>query len=221
MKTFFTSDLHIGHKNISKFCPDSRGQFETVEEMNEAIVDGMNAAFSGESSRLIILGDICMGNLQDSLSWLAKIEADELVLLPGNHDRWSLAYHHKGDASAKRSEFINVYSRALEGRAVIFQDHAPSSWEGLFSLTGDWNHAVGPLSEVSFSHYPYAGGGDSHGEERYDWLRPKDEGFPLIHGHIHQERTEEGRMLNVGVDAPGRGFNPWSEEELVAWIETL
>ena len=39
-KTFFTSDLHLGHENVLRF--DNR-PFQTVEEMNEELIRRWNA----------------------------------------------------------------------------------------------------------------------------------------------------------------------------------
>lgn len=222
MKTFFTADLHIGHKNIPKFCPESRGEFvDDIAGMNEAIIDSINSVVG--KNRLVILGDIVMGNFEDSITQLARIESEDIVMIPGNHDRWSLAYHHKGDKNKHagvRAKWREAYEAPFNGRAIAYVDCQPSSWESLFALTGDWADVGGPLHEVKFSHYPYEG--DSRDEEdRYQWLRPAPSDVPLVHGHIHQVRMAEKNMLNVGIDAPGRGFVPWGEDEIEAWLHSL
>ncbi len=37
---WFTADFHLGHKNIIRYC---NRPFETVEEMNQAILERLNA----------------------------------------------------------------------------------------------------------------------------------------------------------------------------------
>ena len=222
MKTFFTADTHIGHKNIRRYCPESRGHFDTVEEMDTAIIDGINETVG--KNRLVILGDIAMGKIDASLARLAHIEASEIVLIPGNHDRWSLAYAHKGDPNKHagvRAEWGKRYEEPFNGRAITYRDTQPSSWKSLFVLTGDEKHLDGPLHDVVFSHYPCAGESREGGEDRYQWLRPAPSEIPLIHGHVHQMWKENGNQLNVGIDAPGRGFKPWSEEEIEAWLLSI
>lgn len=212
MKTFFTSDPHFGHARILELA---NRPFDSVEQMNEELLDGINSTVSS-SDRLIILGDICMGKLVESLPLLGRVRAKEVVLVPGNHDRWSLAYHHRGeDVAAKRHEFRLRYEAQRSG-IVAFQDMAPSAWT-LFGLTGDWDVLGTPLAGAWFSHYPYEG--DSGGEDRAGFLRVPDDGAPIVHGHCHNEWRIKGRQLNVGVDV--NNFKPVSDEEISAWIESL
>lgn len=215
-RNWFSSDLHLGHQRVIELCDRP---FESVEEMNERIIANFNDV-AGKGSRLVLMGDTCMGQLAESLEWLGKLEADEVILIPGNHDRWSMAYEHRGDSAQKRFEFKQRYEAALGGRGVAMFDWAPSIWHGLFSLTGDWAHVGEPWSLVEFSHYPYKGKGDSHeGDDRYNWLRGEDNGLPLVCGHVHGAWKHKEKMFNVGVDV--NDFKPVSEDEVLAWLESL
>ena len=51
---FFTSDLHLGHKNISRLCGRP---FESVEEMDEILIDNWNKKIH-RCDTVYILGDI-------------------------------------------------------------------------------------------------------------------------------------------------------------------
>lgn len=209
MKTWFTADPHFGHRRIIELCDRP---FNTVEEMNAAILDGINSKVSGQ--RLVILGDICLGKLEDSLRCLDEIRAAEVILVPGNHDRWSLAYQHRGDQDSKREVFRQKYSR--DDRFQVLADSAPSAWT-FFQLTGDAVELQDPWQKTLFSHYPYQG--DSQGEDRIGELRAEDQGAPIIHGHVHQEWRVRGRQFNVGVDV--NNFEPVPEEELRDWVRSL
>lgn len=208
MKTWFTSDLHLGHARIVEL---SNRPFADVDEMNAALIENINASVSSED-RLVVLGDICMGKLEDSLKLLGEIRARELVLVPGNHDRWSLAYGHNGDAAAKREDFRLRYERTRP-HTVTLRDGEPSCWH-FPELTLVENPV---FAGVLFSHYPYDG--DTQGEDRAGFLRAEDAGAPIIHGHCHTEWAERGRQFNVGVDV--RDFKPVSEDEIAAWIHSL
>lgn len=231
MKTFFTADPHFGHVNMTQAGRNLCGRpFADVEEMNRALVDNFNSVVSSEH-RLVILGDICMGKLEDSLKCLAELRAGELVLVPGNHDRWSPAYHHKGDAAAKREAFRLRYEAARPntialrgGEEFIWKETWDSpeyervepitDWD-FCQLSDEWEGNI--LDTASFSHFPYDG--DSHGEDRYVDLRPARSERPLIHGHVHGEWRIKGNQFNVGVDV--NNFMPVSEEELADWVRSL
>lgn len=213
MRTYFTADTHFGHARIIELCDRP---FADVEEMNAALVDGINQEVSSKD-RLVILGDVCMGKLDQSLGCLAEIRAAEILLVPGNHDRWSPAYRHKGDAAVKREMFRLRYEAAREGVRALHSadgDSATCSWE-FRQLSDEWQgHA---LEAAHFSHFPYDG--DSHGEDRYTELRPARSETPLIHGHIHEERKIDGNQYNVGVDV--NDFKPVSEDVLADWVRSL
>lgn len=211
MKTWFTADLHFGHERIIELCGRP---FSSVEEMNEQLLENLNSCISS-SDRLIILGDICMGKLEDSLQLLKRIEAAELVLIPGNHDRWSAAYEHRGDVAFKREVFRRRYEEVRPGIIAIPDRRAFSAWIGANDFLFGTDH---PLSRAWFSHYPPTG--DSHtDEDRYAHLRPFDDGLPVVHGHVHTEWRVRDRQFNVGVDV--NEFKPVVEDELVTWVKGL
>ena len=59
-------------------------------------------------------------------------------------------------------------------------------------------------------HFPYRG--DSQEQDRFPDDRPIDKGEWLLHGHVHDRWSQNGRMINVGVDA--NDFTPVSETAL-------
>jgi calcineurin-like phosphoesterase family protein len=77
METFFISDTHFGHKNIIKYC--SR-PFETVEEMDQGMVDAWNKKV-GKKDTVWHLGDAAFHNEH----LLAQLNGF-IHLVPGNHD---------------------------------------------------------------------------------------------------------------------------------------
>ena len=178
MNVWFSADLHLGHKRIIELCDRP---FEDVESMNAGIVELFNTRVKPEDE-LWLLGDICMGPLAESLEVLSRINGRK-ILVPGNHDRISPAYHHKGNRAEKVARFAAQYHEVFD--ELIWKD--------------PWSYNVGAGREVLLSHFPYVG--DSHSEEdRYAELRPVDTGVPLVHGHVHGEWRERDHMLNVGVD---------------------
>lgn len=88
MKEFITSDWHFGHKNIcgkDGFCPETRGHFECVDQMNTALLDNVNNVVTYRDT-LYHLGDIAISGKPSSIfETLCKING-QLVLVKGNHD---------------------------------------------------------------------------------------------------------------------------------------
>ena len=78
---YFTSDLHFCHNK--EFIWKERG-FNSVEEMNEFIVEQFNQIIKPDDD-LYLLGDCCMGQNEDSIPLLAKINGMKHLAI-GNHD---------------------------------------------------------------------------------------------------------------------------------------
>lgn len=75
---YIISDLHIGHKNISKF----RGGGMSSEEHWEMAIEGLMRI--PKKGTLFLLGDIVLD--KDYLPRVANIPCKNVILLMGNHD---------------------------------------------------------------------------------------------------------------------------------------
>jgi calcineurin-like phosphoesterase family protein len=75
---YFSSDWHIGHKNINKFrrlvCSD--------EDNEQKIIDSCKVLRKRDT--LFLLGDICF--TEDSLAFIKNLPACRKILVKGNHD---------------------------------------------------------------------------------------------------------------------------------------
>lgn len=81
INTFFCSDLHFGHQRIIEFHPN---RADTIDEMNERIVENWNAVVSPKDETWL-LGDLAMGKLDDSLKFFHRLNGRK-HLVSGNHD---------------------------------------------------------------------------------------------------------------------------------------
>jgi len=176
LTTWLTSDLHLGHIKAIELC--NRPWFTTTE-MNEAIIQRYNSVVA-EGDTVYCLGDMVMGQLSENLPMLSRLNGTKLLIL-GNHDRPSQAYHHK-----KIEVWWNIY-----------QSYFPVMME-------EMRLDIGPNGEeILFNHFPYADPDYvDHAEAgRFAKLQPKNEGEWLIHGHVHGAWKVNGKQINVGVDA--------------------
>ncbi|MDD5151276.1 MAG: metallophosphoesterase family protein [Flavobacterium sp.] len=81
---FFTSDLHISHRNIIKYCPDTRGHFKSPEEMNDTMIYNWNSKISKDDD-VIIIGDLSFTNTRETGIILKKMNGKKTLIF-GNHD---------------------------------------------------------------------------------------------------------------------------------------
>ena len=79
---YFTSDLHLGHYNIIKYC---NRPFNTVEKMNNIIINNWNNIVK-EDDIVYILGDITLASDVVSERYLNELIGKK-YLIKGNHDR--------------------------------------------------------------------------------------------------------------------------------------
>ncbi|MDE6028754.1 MAG: metallophosphoesterase family protein [Clostridiales bacterium] len=84
---YFTSDLHLGHKNCIEFC--SR-PFGSVEEMDEALIANWNERVCAGDT-VYIVGDLVWES-SDPIKYLSRLKGKK-ILVAGNHDyKWLKRY---------------------------------------------------------------------------------------------------------------------------------
>ncbi|MGD1848867.1 MAG: metallophosphoesterase [Salibacteraceae bacterium] len=83
-RIFFTSDHHFGHANIIKFC---NRPFETVEEMNQALIERWNEKVR-KNDHVYHIGDF-------GITYKEKLEA---ILQRLNGKKYLIAGNHEGAA---------------------------------------------------------------------------------------------------------------------------
>ena len=173
MTTWFTADLHLGHRNIIDYC---NRPFHTVDAMNNALIENWNEAVAPNDT-VWVVGDFALGKIADTLPIVSTLHGRK-ILVAGNHDRCWAGHGRRADGWTER------YIAA--GLDDIVQ--------------GSTRVDVGK-TRVVVCHFPYRG--DSQRRDRYVEHRPIDKGDWLLHGHVHDRWVQTGRMINVGVDATG------------------
>lgn len=203
MTTWFTSDLHFGHARLLELSAGRGMAFASVEEMNETLVANWNSVVASAEDVVWVLGDFDMHGKDASLALVSRLNGTK-VLVSGNHDA---CWAGVRDGWKQRSRY-------LEAGFAAVMDFAVAKLPPL-----------GPeasATRVLLSHFPYAG--DSHDEDRYEQFRLRDEGVPLLHGHVHEafreRRTATGTWgINVGVDH--WDYRPVSAETLARHLDEL
>lgn len=191
--TWFTTDWHLGHARIIELCGRP---FRDLDHMHDEMVRRHNELVA-PGDPVFVLGDVVMGKFLENVELVRRFNGRKL-LVPGNHDRVSPAYHHSGPPARRQAQverFAAEYLRVFD--EILWEDP-------VVELAG---------SRVQLSHYPYQA--EDERDQRYNELRPRDEGLPLVHGHVHNswKLHEDGRELNAGVDV--WDFRPVSGEQVI------
>jgi calcineurin-like phosphoesterase family protein len=145
---WLVSDSHYGHKNIvrgtsewsDKFrCRD----FNTVEEMNTALVSGINDNVK-ENDVLIHLGDWSFNGMENIIDFRRRLNVKTIYLVFGNHDTNIVK-----NASIYEVffEFLGGYTELQVDKQFIVLSHYPiTSWNRAYR--GSWmlhGHCHGTL----------------------------------------------------------------------------
>lgn len=143
-KIFLTSDLHFGHDK--EFVWKNRG-FNSIEEMNSAIVERWNAVVEPEDT-VYVLGDLIMGDIAN-IEWLKKLNG-HLEIIAGNHDSdkrldeycklLNVTYHGYADMIKK-------------GKRTFYLSHHPTIMKNGDSPGIPWNLHGHTHSKEKFCEY--------------------------------------------------------------------
>jgi calcineurin-like phosphoesterase family protein len=88
---FYTSDQHLMHRNIIKYCDRP---FDSVEHMDSEILRRWNDKVSQEDT-VYVVGDFALGTNAKAKEWLSKANGRK-VLIIGNHDNHPNAMREMG-----------------------------------------------------------------------------------------------------------------------------
>lgn len=194
---FFSSDQHIGHRNIARYTGRPFDNEHNTYHMDSTIQHNWNQMVH-ESDVVLVLGDIAMGNLSNSLDMWKNFNGTRL-LVPGNHDRISSV-----ESASRIERFTPLYEEA--GFIIL-----PEVITVTFTVNGK-------EKDVLASHYPFFGS-DRDGRSKYDHLCPQDNGGLIIHGHTHSHSAtnpHNEREYHVGVDA--HNLCPVTQQTVSQWV---
>lgn len=120
---YYIADMHFGHANIIRHCGRP---FDSVEEMDEAIIHNWNARVNANDD-VYIVGDFSY--ISKDAAEVAKRLKGRKTLIVGNHDLKNL----------KNSDFCACFERIEKllrirdnGRDVVLCHYPIVEWDGYF-----------------------------------------------------------------------------------------
>lgn len=147
MEIFFSSDWHLGHKNIIGYC---NRPFADVREMDNAIIDRLNERV-GERDLLYFLGDMAFVSSECTLFlYLKRIRCKNIAVILGNHDD----KHMFRDSSFLWVRDLKkiLVDVAGQSQGIVLCHYAMRVWNR--SHSGAWHlygHSHGTLPDDLFS----------------------------------------------------------------------
>lgn len=146
-RVYITSDTHYAHKNLCRGATawnleraeDSVRDFDTLEQMNDAIVNGINSEV-GQDDILISLGDWSFGGFENIKKFRERIWCKNIILILGNHD-----HHIEANRDNCRDLFDSVYDgiveleytfksancNGLDTKKFVLSHYPIASWNGM------------------------------------------------------------------------------------------
>ncbi|MTH95526.1 metallophosphoesterase [Roseibium sp. RKSG952] len=143
MATFFTADLHVGHRQIIRHC--SR-PFQDIDEMHEALIRRWNDRVRSKSDDVYVVGDFGWSGKYSGLERIFAALNGRKHLVKGNHDGrqvlqlpWS-------------SKPVDRKTLGVEGKTVYLDHYSLRAWPkrhfGAYHLYG---HSHGNLPGIGRS----------------------------------------------------------------------
>lgn len=179
-KNQISSDPHYFHENILKYEAMMRfrgGVFQTIEEMNDALVAAHNE-HADDKTTSFILGDFCFGYGKKGMARTAEILSQlngKIILVGGNHD-------HKNTRSIFKEQNHEVYDyyEFRDFETLVVMSHYP------FAV---WNKS---------HHGSVMMHGHSHGTYKAPGGRIIDVGWD-VHGRVLDLHEAYEMAMNIQV----------------------
>ena len=183
MRYFFTSDRHLGHANIIKYCARP---FRDIEHMNREIIRRWNERVKSEDI-VYHIGDFCFKNSKGgklgegqplpSSYWLKQLNG-YIIFIKGNHDKnnstKTITERLVIGYANRRINLVHDPDKADFNYPINFTGHVHEKWnirrfEKGFKYTDcinvgvdAWNFYPVTFDELMKRYYQWLHSGDKH-----------------------------------------------------------
>jgi len=154
MRHWVTTDTHIGHKNIQKYC-------NRPANCDDLIIQGLSVLKEGDI--LIHLGDVAFNNWGEETYLSAIPEGVKKWLVLGNHDKKPSYHLRQGWDWVGRSMRMKRFGKVIQFSHVPipsyncdiqlhghFHNNPAKYWEGHLKQVIDSKHRLLILEEVDY-----------------------------------------------------------------------
>ena len=182
----YLADMHFDHDSIIAY--DNR-PFDSVEEMNEALIANWNRVVTDPEDLTWILGDFCFRDGERWVELLSRLNGRKALIL-GNHDDSSAV----GEESVRAQlEDVAEYREILDRDRHVVLCHYP----------------ILVFRDHYFGWYHLYG----HVHSSYEWNVTENAKRLLQRLYV---RDDVCRMYNVGAMLPAMAYTPRTLDEIIA-----
>lgn len=193
---FFTSDWHIGHKNVITF--DKR-PFKDIDHMHKVLINNYNSSVR-ENDICYFLGDIGLTKNSVVSKVIKELNGTKVVIL-GNHDRNTFSMYDQGFDVVLNAGVFYI------GDHRVSMSHCP--------LPGIFREDVKGMKGAKE-------GENWHGESKNQRFTSQDLTVDFhLHGHCHSgpnNTKEVSTIKQYDVGVPGNNYRPVSISQIESWI---
>lgn len=180
----YIADMHFDYDSIIAY--DNR-PFDSVEEMNEALIANWNRIVTAPEDLTWILGDFCSGDAERWCELLSRLNGRKALIL-GNHDDPSVL---NVEAVRAQLEDVAEYREITDqGRHVVLCHYPILAFRDHYF---GWYHLYG------------------HVHASYEWNVTENAKRLLQRLYV---RDDVCRMYNVGAMIPAMAYTPRSLDEI-------
>lgn len=187
-ETFFTSDLHFGHRNVINYC---NRPFSSVEQMDRFLLFQWNC-YIDINDNVFCLGDLGInGKTPQRIG--NKLNGNK-TLVPGNHDS-QFAF-----AKRKNNHLAKAIQEAEKAGWIVAQHYK----KNIYGV------------ETFMCHLPPKKGAQTFHDARYMEERVEnDPALIYLNGHLHGRHIKQDNMIDVGWDAHLRPITAKKIKEVI------
>lgn len=203
-RLFFTSDLHFGHRNILKHCPNRcdyidsyhNNTADAIKQHDEVIIKRWNSLVK-DCDTVVVLGDVKLCANAYGRECISRLNGKK-ILVKGNHDESNTKMINYGFDWACDQMMLNI-----GGNPVLLSHYPykPPKWKIVWLR---FKQLFSKKTLVALKHLKQ---------------KPYNRGLFLLHGHTHQSKKNIGRMIHVGLDS--WNMFPVSEDMILSYIDSI
>ena len=124
-KIWFTSDLHLGHRNVIRFCDRP---FADEKEMGRGLIQNWNNTV-GDNDIVFVLGDTFWFNGSHEIKKvLSQLKGKDIYILPGNHDDFEHYYRVDDMRIHLCADVVTCWiTEECKPKREVYLQHCPAS----------------------------------------------------------------------------------------------